>query len=114
MAIFGSVDWKVADRLTLTAGLRYTIDDKDLRYQQIGFPFIAPSLPVQADGVLAKDLSPTFNIRFEANDDLMFYATASRGFKSGGGMLTILLIQRSQNSTNFAFLMRVSGIMKAA
>jgi iron complex outermembrane receptor protein len=84
MAIFGSVDWKVADRLTLTAGLRYTIDDKDLRYQQIGFPFIAPSLPVQADGVHAKDLSPTFNIRFEANDDVMFYATASRGFKSGG------------------------------
>jgi len=84
MAIFGSVDWKLADRLTLTAGLRYTIDDKDLRYQQIGFPFIAPTLPVQPDGISAKDLSPTLNIRFEASDDLMLYATASRGFKSGG------------------------------
>lgn len=84
MAIFGSVDWKLADRLTLTAGLRYTIDDKDLRYQQIGFPFIAPTLPVQPDGISAKDLSPTLNIRYEASDDLMLYATASRGFKSGG------------------------------
>ncbi|MFN5631488.1 MAG: TonB-dependent receptor [Sphingomonadales bacterium] len=84
MAIFGSVDWKLTDRLTLTAGLRYTIDDKDLRYQQIGFPFIAPTLPVQPDGISAKDLSPTLNIRYEASDDLMLYATASRGFKSGG------------------------------
>lgn len=84
MAIFGSVDWKLADRLTLTAGLRYTIDDKDLRYQQIGFPFIAPTLPVQPDGISAKDLSPTLNIRYEVSDDLMLYATASRGFKSGG------------------------------
>lgn len=84
VAAFGSVDWRPVSKLTLTAGLRYTNESKDLEYQQIGFPFIAPSLAREHDRIESNDLSPTFTVRYEPNRTLMLYATASRGFKSGG------------------------------
>lgn len=84
MAMFGNVDFRVVETLTLTAGLRYTIEDKRLAFEQIGFPFIAPSLPLSTDRLSESDLSPTFTIRWQPNTDMSVYATASRGFKSGG------------------------------
>lgn len=84
IAGFGSVDWQVVSTVTLTAGLRYTHEAKDLDYQQIGFPIIAPYLPQQQDHISSDDLSPTITLRYTPSRHLMVYATASRGFKSGG------------------------------
>ena len=84
MAMFGNVDFKIVETLTLTGGLRYTIENKRLAFEQVGFPFIAPSLPLNTDRLSEEDLSPTFTVRWQPNSDLSVYATASKGFKSGG------------------------------
>jgi len=84
MAIFGNADFKIIESLTVTGGIRYTVEDKRLAFQQVGFPFIAPSLPLGTDRLSDEDLSPTVTIRWQPSSDMSVYATASRGFKSGG------------------------------
>jgi iron complex outermembrane receptor protein len=84
-AAFANADWRLSDALTLTAGLRYTKEEKDLDYLQNGFPFgVAPSLPRQKDRLADNDTSPTVSLLWKATSDVNIYASVSRGFKSGG------------------------------
>ena len=81
---YGNFDFHITDRLTLNAGVRFTDEEKDLSYQQNGIvpfvPFIAPG----QDTLSENDVSPTIGLRYEPTDDLMFYLTAARGYRSGG------------------------------
>ena len=90
-AIFGSLSYDVTDRLQLAFGARQTWEDKTLvSFEQtdfesvFGFPLLAStgSVPTTEDSYNA--FTPTGTIRFKAADDVMVYATASRGFRSGG------------------------------
>jgi outer membrane receptor protein involved in Fe transport len=89
-ALFGEVNWQINPDLRLTAGLRYTDDDKKQLYvQQLilqpGFGYPA-SMPVQAvdfrkaTGRLNLQWTP----RLGFTDASMFYASYSRGYKAGG------------------------------
>ena len=84
LAAYGNLDFHITDQLTLNAGVRFTDEDKELSYQQIGIvpfvPFIAPGQDTLSDN----DVSPTIGLRYEPTDDLMFYLTAARGYRSGG------------------------------
>ena len=95
---FGQVTWDFTDKLHLTAGLRYTVDNKKFsaagRQQIIGpnqnlqllIGFV-PALPVIAQGnyeVDADAFTPMFNIAYDINEELLTYVTYSEGFKSGG------------------------------
>lgn len=92
-AIFAQASYDVTDRLSLTAGLRYTYEHKDFVRTQQFFAATTP-FPVPATGgLLVTDIdtdenwdsfSPKFGIDFEATDDILLYASISRGFKSGG------------------------------
>ncbi|MBY0563157.1 MAG: TonB-dependent receptor [Hyphomonadaceae bacterium] len=83
-AVFGQGSYDLTDRLSLTAGLRYTQEEKTyfLHHQRVnaGVPIIPPTT-VSAD---FDDLSPRLGVEYQANDGLFLYAVASRGFKSGG------------------------------
>lgn len=99
-AAFGQGTFKVTDRLSLTAGLRYTKDNKSFRPDQyvienflafLGPPFNAPILnegtrilPDVNAKISAKKLTPMVNLSYQAMDELMLYGTWSRGYKSGG------------------------------
>jgi iron complex outermembrane receptor protein len=84
-AAFANADWRISDALTLTGGLRYTKEEKELDYLQNGFPFgVAPTLPRQQDRLSDDDLSPTVSLLWKATPDVNLYGTVSRGFKSGG------------------------------
>ncbi len=85
-AVFGRVDWHVVDQLTLSAGVRYSNEDKRADFVQddvtgflvgFGFPDLAFSDRSDED-----DISPTFSIAWEAADDVHFFARYARGFKS--------------------------------
>ncbi|MDG1233050.1 MAG: TonB-dependent receptor [Pseudomonadales bacterium] len=95
-AIFGQVEWPLHDRLKVTAGLRYTDDDKSYS----GGSFI----PIEPYGPYGVDLAPTFwdlplegseklredNVSGKVNLDwlyrpgLLFYLSWNKGYKSGG------------------------------
>jgi iron complex outermembrane receptor protein len=92
---YGQVDFNLTDRLTLTGGVRYTDEEKEIAYTpnpnpRIATPpenristanIIARGVPVQQD---TQQWTPRAAIKFETSDDVMFFASATRGFKSGG------------------------------
>ncbi len=101
-AIFGQVSWQITDRLTLTAGARYSSEDKeadrDLRLtdfmskQDLQDPFtrfVASNLLGRAEFVTESDrstdnLSYSANLAWDFNDDSMAYLRFARGYKTGG------------------------------
>ena len=89
-AIYGQGDYRIAEKLVLTAGLRYTYEKRT-----IGVFTNPGALGVQLStaGIRAagqpteqvyKAWTPRFAVRYEATDDVMLFASATRGFKSGG------------------------------
>ena len=77
-AIFGQIEYQVSDDLSLTAGLRYTDDEKDLQVIP-GFGSFAPAATIAAeDDYVSWELAANYDL----NDDVALYsriATASRG-----------------------------------
>jgi outer membrane receptor protein involved in Fe transport len=73
-AAFGQASYKVNDQLTLTGGLRYTDDDKDMNV--VSGPNPAPSVSV-SDSKVTWDLSAFYKI----NEDVSVYAKAASGFR---------------------------------
>lgn len=91
IAGFGELRWKPTERLKITLGARYSHENRKAKYRyEINF-----GPPVT---VVNQDLSGDFNaftprlvINFAATDDVNLYASATRGFKSGG--FNLLAIQ---------------------
>ncbi|MGH6696860.1 TonB-dependent receptor [Sphingopyxis sp.] len=108
-ALFGQLDWKFTDRLTLTAGLRYTHETKsgsftqfhvagtDLSTLPAGLAAQAAALRAQfnpvtnySTGFKDNSISGLATLSWQFSDDALAYATWSRGNKSGGLNLTNL------------------------
>lgn len=91
LAGFGQVDYGLSDRLTLTLGARYSWERKkidDLVQFDLFTPF-PPELPpnpifVRSGTRSETAFTPKFGLEFKPRGGLMFYATVSKGFKSGG------------------------------
>lgn len=88
-ALYGQATYKLTDRLSLTAGIRYTEEIKEFA-QRYSVDSIATGRPTatyprtySTKGVY-EATTPKFGIEYRANDAVMFYASATRGFKSGG------------------------------
>ena len=96
-AAFGEVNWKIASRLTLTGGLRYTHEVKDGSYDT--FTFGGPATTSQAlinarlsvlrgqtyaAHNVEGNVSGRANIAYRFSDTTFGYASYARGFKSGG------------------------------
>lgn len=77
-AIFGQIEYQVSDDLSLTAGLRYTDDEKELQVIP-GMGSFAPAATISADDdYISWELAANYDL----NDDVALYsriATASRG-----------------------------------
>jgi iron complex outermembrane recepter protein len=95
-ALFGQGSWRPSDALTLTLGLRYTQEEKDLVTSQFSsfrlfgtFPLV-PQLGAQSLSRSENDVSPRLSATYAFTDDLTAYATYARGYKSGGFNAAIL------------------------
>jgi len=87
-------DYRITDKLTATAGVRYTDETKSIDFQPNASPIATRLFPpfstvdLVSFGVpteLGEKLwTPRFALDYKATDDLMFFASATRGFKSGG------------------------------
>jgi iron complex outermembrane receptor protein len=75
--------FNVTEQLGLTAGVRYSHEEKDFHYER--FLFTNPQLNIDAQ---AHDewnsWTPRFGIDYKITEDVLAYFSASKGFKSGG------------------------------
>lgn len=104
-AVFGQFDYNITDSLLLTAGLRYTKEDKDMTNIFVDdaspcdplvcgdfitpnwgfwlFPPLAPRDDVVAD-FDGEETTGTVKLSWFARDTIMFYASYGTGYKAGG------------------------------
>ena len=82
VAVFGSVSWQATDALNLTAGLRYTDDEKDFVARRTLGAFGAPPLgPIRrklSDSALSWDLSAVYTV----TPDVNVYGRVARGYRA--------------------------------
>jgi iron complex outermembrane recepter protein len=88
-AIFGQASFAVTDTVTATAGLRQTWEKKSGRFigLKVSGPGLPPPLAANYDVRGRKSwkaLTPRFALDWQATPDVLLYASATRGFKSGG------------------------------
>jgi iron complex outermembrane receptor protein len=84
-AVFGDVDWKPVDRLTISAGLRYTYERKHANFVQDDvtgiFTFLGLPDVTFAGRASNRDVSPTVSVTYAVMPDVRLYARVARGFK---------------------------------
>ncbi|HLV48540.1 MAG TPA: TonB-dependent receptor [Aliidiomarina sp.] len=93
-AVFGQGTYDFNEKWSLTLGGRYTKDDKEadvFRFTYLGIKYphddVGAPLVVNSDFDTQADwsrFSPHASVQYRANSDLMYYASYSNGFKSGG------------------------------
>jgi len=99
LAFFGDATVALTDRLSVSAGLRYTYEKKksarrfenffDITVSAINdTPPFLQGAGVPGIAISGKDsfdsFTPKFSASFQASDDVLLYATVAKGFKSGG------------------------------
>jgi outer membrane receptor protein involved in Fe transport len=91
-AVFGQIDLSLTDSVQLTAGLRWTKEDKDMvnTFTEVnagpGFALFAPLAPrPDVDENIDDDqVTGTVKLTWFAAEDIMFYASYGTGYKAGG------------------------------
>lgn len=109
-AAFGQIEYKLAERLTLIAGIRYSHERKKFRVSNFFNSFIAGALGVtdfdpatgyfyrnldERDRRSWSDVSGKIGLNFDVTDDVMVYASVSNGFKSGGYLGSVTITRES-------------------
>ena len=100
VAGFAHADWQFAPRFTVTAGVRYTWEQKHfIGYQSYLLSTTRVSVdafPGNADLTRSwTQVSPTAALSFQATEDVLFYGSFSEGWHSGG------FFGVNQNSADF-------------
>lgn len=84
LAAYGQATFRLTDRLRVTGGARYSYEEKDFAYRVL-------SGGVDVGGEAAKASwrawTPKVGIQYDVSEDVMAYASITRGFKSGGFQL---------------------------
>lgn len=131
---FGSISYKLIDRLTLTGSLRYSnVRKRARRLAEMGTAdqFAAPDsfvsasptaqlklaaatgnslLPFPVDSRTDDRFMPSANVRYEVRPDIMIYASYARGFKAGGFSASTNDTFRPELVDNFELGMKASWL----
>ncbi|MGF7149944.1 iron complex outermembrane receptor protein [Sphingomonas zeicaulis] len=95
IAAYFQADYEAIEGLTLTAGIRYTEEYKDIAFQANDSPLppVGLNQPFNTDDIIAAGLpikqtakvwTPRFAINYKMAPDVSVFASATKGFKSGG------------------------------
>jgi outer membrane receptor protein involved in Fe transport len=93
-AAFGEFTYDLTDKLSLTAGARYTEERRFRQGDQLLFPSPDNDFNRPIFGLPISDRFDKWTTRgqlsFQATDDIFLYSSYSRGFKSGGFNATVV------------------------
>ncbi|APG63474.1 TonB-dependent receptor [Sphingorhabdus lutea] len=100
--VFGNVDFRATDALTVTAGLRWSQEDKAVLISYVRpriaacsvidgtcpYTGVNPAIPSENNGFLNdrswKNWTPKLGLQYVINDDAQTYASWTRAYRSGG------------------------------
>jgi iron complex outermembrane recepter protein len=117
-SVFGSLTWNILDTVRTTLGLRYTKVEKDARHFQQRLSIdLSPASPAQigflgGSGIDDHDfnnsrtddnLTPSVNIQWDVTDEMMLYASFTKGFKAGGFDPLVQNVSTNVPDGGFAF-----------
>jgi len=85
---YANVNFALTDRLNVAAGVRYTEEEKDYARSTSTFSSfpgftLNPAFAFAINNIWT-DTSPMASVDFRATENILFYARAARGYKSGG------------------------------
>lgn len=90
--VFASTDYLISDSVTLTAGLRYTKEEKDAEIVNadtnaggttcVDITYASCTFDSLSDDW--ENLTPKLGVNWQLSDDVMLYALYTKGFRSGG------------------------------
>jgi iron complex outermembrane receptor protein len=83
-AAFAQGTYLITDSLRLTAGVRYTKDDKEVHLVGTAGGLVVAEDYAGTSSESWSKTTPKVSLDFMVNEDIMLYALASNGFKSGG------------------------------
>ena len=81
--IFGSLDYELNDRWTLTVGGRYTYEDKENSLEASAIAALTLSPTPASDGESWNEFTPKVTLTYNLDNGIV-YGTFASGFKSGG------------------------------
>ena len=84
VATFAQLTYDFTDKLSATAGVRYTRDEKDYNPVHVTQGVNPIELLIDSASVTFTDTSPRFSLDYRWSDQVFTYASYSAGFKSGG------------------------------
>lgn len=82
-SLFAQVDYRFAPAWALDLGLRYSEDEQEYTRLQIPGPPPPGCFPCTSK-LKSDEMTGRVGIKYFATDDVMVYATASKGYKAGG------------------------------
>ncbi len=85
-AAFADVTYPLLEKLEVTAGLRFTYDEKDLDYRHVntlGIPGVFAPAQKAKRSAAYNNWSPRFVVSYQWTDQFLTYASVSRGYKAG-------------------------------
>ena len=85
-AIYGQGTYDFSEQWSVSGGLRYTDESKDVRHAQVGDPLgiLLPTTDVRNLSRGDDKWSPTASLNWRATDDVLLYLSYANGFKAGG------------------------------
>jgi iron complex outermembrane receptor protein len=94
VAVYGDVTWHATDLLDVVVGVRYTEDDKKISYNNPATAGLLGGLDGQIFGPITPgpvpasskfdSTDPRLALNYQLTEDVMVYASAAKGYKSGG------------------------------
>ena len=86
-AVYAQVDWEFVDRWTAVLGARYTDETKEVDLRPTSYGGMTTEDLKDAGIATELDTSivtPKVGVNFQVTEDMLLYASATRGFKAGG------------------------------
>ncbi len=85
-AAFSHGTYRLTDQVSLSGGLRFTKENKNVKHRQQGDPLqlLLPNIPLREISRSETNVSPSVSLNYKPEENLFFYLTFSQGYKSGG------------------------------
>ncbi len=85
-AVYAQGTYRFSDQWSVSAGLRYSDEQKDVTHSQVGDPFqvLLPTYPQRKVSRDDSQTSPSVSLNWTPSENVLAYASYAQGFKAGG------------------------------